>query len=277
MGFGCNAAGVIGCRIIDSPRERLIALLTNSFVPCNGRFPTMIALIAIFFAGSGVFSGVRAALLLCALVILGIVLTFAASRLLSRTILRGVPSSFTLELPPYRRPKLGEVLVRSVLDRTLFVLGRALKSAAPAGLLLWLLGSIQVGGGTLLSQLCALLDPAARLIGLDGAILLAFVLGLPANEIVIPVMLMCYLSAGSLTDYSSLAELRAVLLSNGWSGVTAMCMLLFTLLHWPCATTLMTVRKETGSARYTLLAAALPTAFGIVLCAGVNLIAHVIA
>lgn len=274
MGFGCNAAGVIGCRIIDSPRERLIAVLTNSFVPCNGRFPTMIALITIFFAGSGAAASLRSALMLTGLIVLGVVMTLAASKLLSCTVLRGVPSSFTLELPPYRRPKVGEVIVRSVFDRTLFVLVRAIKAAAPAGLIIWLLGNAAPGGETVLARCCALLDPAARLIGMDGAILLAFIVGIPANEIVIPVMLMCYLSGGSLMDYASIAELREILLANGWSSVTGLCVLLFSLMHWPCATTLMTVKKESGSVGYTLLAAALPTACGVAACALVNFAAR---
>ena len=277
MGFGCNAAGVIGCRIIDSPRERLIAVLTNSFVPCNGRFPTMIALITIFFAGSGALSSARSALMLTGLIVLGVAMTLVCSKLLSCTILRGVPSSFTLELPPYRRPKVGEVIVRSIFDRTLFVLARALKAAAPAGLIIWLLADVSFGGETILARGCELLDPAARLIGMDGAILLAFIVGIPANEIVIPVMLMCYLSGGSLMDYGSIAELREVLLANGWSGVTALCVLIFSLMHWPCATTLMTIKKESGSLGYTVLAAALPTVCGIVFCALVNSAARLLA
>ncbi len=277
MGFGCNAAGVIGCRIIDSPRERLIAILTNSFVPCNGRFPTMIALITIFFAGSGAAASLRSALMLTGLIVLGVAMTLAASKLLSRTVLRGVPSSFTLELPPYRRPKVGEVVVRSVFDRTLFVLARALKAAAPAGLIIWLLGNVTLGGETVLARCCAFLDPGARLIGMDGAILLAFIVGIPANEIVIPVMLMCYLSGGSLMDYASVAELREILLANGWSAVTGLCVLLFSLMHWPCATTLMTVKKESGSVGCTLLAAALPTVCGIAACALVNFAARIFA
>ena len=277
MGFGCNAAGVIGCRIIDSPRERLIAILTNNFVPCNGRFPTMIALITIFFAGSGALSSVSSALMLTGIIVLGVVMTFVCSKLLSCTILRGVPSSFTLELPPYRRPKVGEVIVRSILDRTLFVLARALKAAAPAGLVIWLLANVTWGGGTILSRFCELLDPAARFIGMDGAILLAFIIGIPANEIVIPVMLMCYLSGGSLMDYASIGQLKEILLANGWSGVTALCVLLFSLMHWPCATTLMTIRKESGSLGYTLLAAALPSVCGITFCALVNFAAWIIS
>ncbi len=276
MGFGCNAAGVIGCRIIDSPRERLIAILTNSFVPCNGRFPTMIALITIFFAGNGAMSSIRSAVILTVLIVLGVAMTLACSKLLSCTILSGVPSSFTLELPPYRRPKVGEVIVRSIFDRTLFVLVRALKAAAPAGLIIWLLANVSLGGETILARCCELLDPAARLIGMDGAILLAFIVGIPANEIVIPVMLMCYLSGGSLMDYGSIAQLRGILLANGWSSVTALCVLIFSLMHWPCATTLMTIKKESGSLGYTVLAAALPTVCGIVLCALVNFAAHML-
>ena len=270
MGFGCNAAGVVGCRIIDSPRERLIAILTNSFVPCNGRFPTMIAVIAIFFSGSGALSSLRCALILTGLVLLGIAMTLLSSGLLSKTLLKGLPSSFTLELPPYRLPKIGEVIVRSILDRTVFVLGRALSAAAPAGLIIWLLGNVSAGGQPLLQLFRQLLDGPAALIGLDGAILLAFIAGVPANEIVVPVMLMCYLSGSSLMDYSSLSQLKDILIQNGWDSSRALCMLIFTLLHWPCATTLMTIRKEAGSIRYTVLSALLPTAFGVLLCLMIN-------
>ncbi|MBR4954155.1 MAG: ferrous iron transport protein B, partial [Oscillospiraceae bacterium] len=200
MGFGCNAAAAVGCRIIDSPREKIIAALTNSFVPCNGRFPTLIALITVFFAYKG---GWQAAVLLTAVVLLGIAFTFAASKLLSVTVLKGVPSSFTLELPPFRKPRIGQVIVRSVLDRTLFVLGRAVKAAAPAGAVIWLLVNISVGGEMLLARLAAILNTPAAIFGMDGAIVLAFIFALPANEIAVPMMLMCYLSSGSLTEYSS--------------------------------------------------------------------------
>ena len=266
MGFGCNAAGVTGCRIIDSPRERLIAVLTNNFVPCNGRFPTLIALIAMFFAGAGAGSGLLAAGLLTAVVLLGVGMTFWASRLLSATVLKGEPSAFALELPPYRRPQVGQVVVRSVLDRTLFVLGRSAAVAAPAGLLLWLLANVEAGGGSLLSWCTGFLDPFARLLGLDGVILAAFLLGFPANEIVIPVMLMAYLSTGTLTDYAGLDTLRQLLLDQGWTWLTAACTLVFTLFHWPCSTTCLTIAKETGSVRWTLLAVALPTGIGMGLC-----------
>ncbi|MBR4058045.1 MAG: ferrous iron transport protein B [Oscillospiraceae bacterium] len=266
MGLGCNAAGVVGCRIIDSPREKLIAALTNSFMPCNGRFPTIISLIALFFTGSGLLGSALSALLLTLVILLGVVSTLLASKLLSKTLLRGVPSSFTLELPPYRKPQILRVLVRSILDRTLFVLGRAVTVAAPAGLLLWLIGNLRPGGVDLLQALAAILDAPGRFLGMDGVILLAFILGLPANELVLPIMLMCYLSQGQLTEPGALASLGTVLRANGWTGVTSACFILFSLLHWPCATTLLTIRKETGSWRYTALAAALPTAFGLIAC-----------
>lgn len=268
MGFGCNAAGVVGCRIIDSPRERLIAVVTNSFVPCNGRFPTLIALITMFFAGTGGGPGrsFAAAFFLTGLLLLGVLMTFQISRLLSDTLLKGVPSSFTLELPPYRRPRIGQVLVRSVLDRTLFVLGRAAAVAAPAGLVIWLFANVQIGSASILSHCTGFLDPFARLIGLDGVILMAFILGFPANEIVIPVMLMAYLSSGTLTDMSDLNALRTLLVSHGWTWVTAVCTMLFSLFHWPCSTTCITIYKETGSLRWTALSLFLPTLIGTILC-----------
>lgn len=268
MGFGCNAAGVVGCRIIDSPRERLIAILTNSFVPCNGRFPTLISLITMFFVGvgGGLARSLEAALILTGVILLGVFMTFWISRLLSGTILKGVASSFTLELPPYRRPRVGQVIVRSVLDRTLFVLGRAAMVAAPAGLVIWLCANIQVGGASVLAHCTGFLDPFARLFGLDGVILTAFILGFPANEIVIPVMLMAYLSTGTLLELGDLNALHMVLTEHGWTWVTAVCTMLFSLFHWPCSTTCMTIWKETKSAKWTALAATIPTAVGLCAC-----------
>ena len=265
MGFGCNAAGVVGCRIIDSPRARLIAVLTNNFVPCNGRFPTLIALITMFCVGEA-GAGLPAALLLTGAILLGVALTLVTSRLLSATVLKGVPSSFTLELPPYRRPRVGQVVDRSVLDRTLFVLGRAAAVAAPAGLVIWLCANVQVGGASILDWCTGFLDPFAQLLGLDGVILMAFLLGFPANEIVLPIILMAYLSTGSLLELGDLGALRELLVSHGWTWLTAVCTMLFSLAHWPCSTTCLTIAKETGSAKWTALAIALPTGVGMLLC-----------
>ena len=268
MGFGCNACGVTGCRIIDSPRERLVAILTNAFVPCNGRFPTLIALISLFFLGGSLGFGrsLLATALFLGCILFAVAMTLLASRLLTATVLRGQLSAFSLELPPYRMPRVGQVLVRSLLDRTLFVLGRAVTVAAPAGLLIWILGSISVRGGSLLTVLAGALDGPGHLMGLDGMVLLAFLLGFPANEIVLPVLLMGYLQTGSLTDYGSLAELSTVLTANGWTAETAVCMLVLCLLHFPCGTTCLTILHETGSARWTALAAVLPTAMGAAVC-----------
>ena len=278
MGFGCNAAGVVGCRIIDSPRERLIATVTNSFVPCNGRFPTLIALISMFFVGTqgGFVRSLAAALLLMLFLVLGVFMTFWISRFLSNTVLKGIPSSFTLELPPYRRPRIGQVLLRSVLDRTLFVLGRAAAVAAPAGLIIWLFANVHIGGISILTHCTEFLDPFARLLGLDGVILMAFILGFPANEIVIPIILMAYLSTGSLTDLSDLNALRELLVSHGWTWVTAVCTMLFSLFHWPCSTTCITIQKETGSLKWTILSILLPTAIGMLLCFCVSTAAHLL-
>ena len=272
MGFGCNACGVTGCRIIDSPRERLVAILTNAFVPCNGRFPTLIALISLFFLGGmlGLGRSLLATALFLACILFAVAMTLLSSRLLTATVLRGQLSAFSLELPPYRMPRVGQVLVRSLLDRTLFVLGRAVTVAAPAGLLIWIMGSVSVGGVTLLTALAAALDGPGRLMGLDGMVLLAFLLGFPANEIVLPVLLMGYLQTGTLTAYGSLAELSAVLTANGWTTQTAVCMLVLCLLHFPCGTTCLTILRETGSARWTALAAALPTAMGAALCMAIH-------
>lgn len=265
MGFGCNAAGVVGCRIIDSPRERLLATLTNSFVPCNGRFPLLITMLTMFFCGSS-RSALYQAMLMTLLVGLSVLMTLAATRLLSRTLLKGSPSAFTLELPPYRTPQVGNILVRSILDRSLFVLGRAASAAVPAGMLLWAMANIRPGGQSLLTICAGCLEPLGAWMGLDGVILLAFLLGLPANEIVLPIVLMTYLCQGNLTQIGELSQVREVLLANGWSWQRAVCMLLFTLFHWPCSTTLVTIRKETGSLRWTLISFLLPTAFGVLLC-----------
>ncbi len=266
MGLGCNAVGVCGCRIIDSPRERLIALLTNSLTPCNGRFPMLIALSGAFLAGGGPLASLKTALCLTGLIVLSVALTLGLSRLLSATLLRGMPSSFALELPPYRRPQVGKVIVRSLLDRTAKVLGRALVTAAPAGALIWLLGHVQAGGMSLLARLFALLDPLGRLLGMDGVMLSAFVLGTPANEIVLPIALMGYLGEGTLVEADSLASLPALLAANGWNARFALCAMLFSLCHWPCATTLVTIARETRSAKWTLLSALLPTLCGMGLC-----------
>lgn len=268
MGFGCNAAGIVGCRIIDSPRERLIAMITNNFVPCNGRFPTLIAIISMFFVGvsGGAFDSMLSALLLTLFIVLGVCMTFAVSKVLSMTVLKGIPSSFTLELPPYRRPQIGKVIVRSVFDRTLFVLGRAIAVAAPAGLLIWIMANVQLDGITLLAHFSGFLDPFARLLGMDGVILMAFILGLPANEIVIPIIIMAYMAQGSLLEFDSLAQLRDLLVNNGWTWITAVSTMLFSLMHWPCTTTLLTIRKESVSLKWTAMSFLVPTVCGIVLC-----------
>ncbi|MGI6678360.1 MAG: ferrous iron transport protein B [Dehalobacterium sp.] len=268
MGFGCNAAGIIGCRIIDSPRERLIAILTNNFVPCNGRFPILIAISTIFIGGlvAEPYRSLVSTMAMVGVVLLGIVMTLMISKVLSQTILKGIPSSFTLELPPYRKPQIGRILVRSLLDRTLFVLGRAICVAAPAGLVIWCMANITVGESSILNQSARLLQPFAHLIGLDGYILMAFILGLPANEIVIPIMIMSYLSAGSMLELSSLTALRDLLVFHGWTWLTGVCVMLFSLMHYPCGTTLWTIKKETGSWKWTVLAFLIPTITGIMVC-----------
>ena len=277
MGFGCNAVGVSGARIIDSPRERLIAIITNTFVPCNGRFPTLISIITMFFAGvvAAPWNGLLSTLLLTGVIVFGVILTFLTSRFLSKTLLKGVPSSFTLELPPYRRPQFGKVIIRSIFDRTLFVLGRAVSVAIPAGAIIWLLANIQVQDASLLQHISLFLDPFAHLMGLDGVILLAFLLGFPANEIVVPIMIMAYLANGSMTDIGDLAVLKELFVNNGWTWVTAICTLMFSLVHFPCATTLLTIRKETQSWKWTAVSFLLPTILGILLCMGINLLAHI--
>jgi ferrous iron transport protein B len=240
----------------------------RSYHSNGGAFPTLIAILSMFFlrGADGAGRSALVALLLTGMIVLGVFLTFAVSRLLSATALRGAPSSFTLELPPYRTPQFGRVIVRSLLDRTLFVLGRAAAVAAPAGLLIWLLANVSAGDVSLLARCAGFLDPFARALGLDGVILLAFILGFPANEIVVPIIIMTYMSTGSLTELNSLPALRALLTENGWTWVTAMSAMLFCLIHWPCSTTCLTIKKETDSRRWTLLAIALPTGIGLLAC-----------
>ncbi|MDR5587793.1 ferrous iron transport protein B [Clostridium aquiflavi] len=268
MGFGCNAAGIIGCRIIDSPRERLIAIITNNFVPCNGRFPTLIAIITMFFAGMfvGPFQSIASTLILTCVILLGVFMTLTISKILSKTILKGIPSSFTLELPPYRKPQVGKIIVRSIFDRTLFVLGRAIVVAAPAGLVIWLMANLNVNGLSILTHCANFLNPFAHLIGLDGYILMAFILGFPANEIVIPIIIMSYMAAGSMLELSSTAQLHSLLVENGWTWLTAVCVMLFSLMHWPCSTTCLTIKKETQSLKWTAISFLVPTITGITIC-----------
>lgn len=268
MGFGCNCVGVTGARIIDSPRERLIAIITNSFIPCNGRFPTLIAIITMFFVGfsSSITSSILSVTILMLVILVGIFMTFLISKILSKTILKGIPSSFTLELPPYRKPQVGKVIIRSLLDRTLFVLGRAISIAIPAGIIIYLMANVNINDTSLLNHCANFLDPFANLIGMDGIILLAFVLGFPANEIVIPIMIMGYMATGTLTDFSSLAELKTLLVDNGWTFITAISVMLFSLMHWPCSTTCLTIKKETKSWKWTLISILVPTLCGIIIC-----------
>lgn len=268
MGFGCNAAAIVGTRIINSPREKLIAILTNCFVPCNGRFPFLITVATIFISGSiaGIFSGLVAAIVVMLVVLLGILLTLLVSKILSKTILKGLPSSFTLELPPYRTPQIGKILIRSLFDRTLFVLGKAISIAAPAGIVIWLFSNINIGEVSILDFIANTLNPFAKIIGLDGYILTGFILGIPANEIVLPIILMGYLKNKELIDIENVAVIGNILNSNGWTLLTAINVMIFTLLHFPCGTTLLTIKKETKSIKWTIVSFLLPTLCGIIIC-----------
>lgn len=271
MGFGCNACGVMGARIIDSKKERLIAILTNNFVPCNGRFPTLITLIAIFFTTSSITS----TLILTGLIILSVITTLIVSKILSKTIIKGNPSSFILELPPFRKPQIGKVIVRSIFDRTLHILGRAIVVAAPMGFIIWILSNTFIYNISILKHIALFLDPFARLFGLDGVILFAFILGFPANEIVIPIIIMTYMSKSKLTSLD-IASLKTLLIDNGWTYVTAICTMIFSLMHFPCGTTCLTIKKETGSLKWTLLGILLPTIIGLTLCFIINFIFKII-
>lgn len=268
MGFGCNAAGVVGCRIIDSPRERMIAMLTNSFVPCNGRFPFLIAISSIFIGGMFIapWNGIVSTLVVVGIVVFGIFTTLLVSKILSKTILKGMPSSYILELPPYRKPQIGKVIVRSIFDRTLFVLGRAAVIAIPAGVIIWICANVQISGVNVLTHIANFLEPFANLMGLDGYILSAFILALPANEIVLPIILMCYMSTGVMVNVEDLNSIGNILIQNGWTIITAINVMLFSLLHFPCSTTLLTIKKETGSIKWMALAFIIPTVCGIAMC-----------
>ena len=273
MGFGCNAAGVVGCRIMRSTRERLIAIATNCFVPCNGRFPLLITIATIFFAGCfGGFAGsIISTIAVLAIIIFGVFLTLVVSKVLSKTLLKGESEGFILELPPYRKPRIGSILVRSIFDRTLFVLGRAVAVAVPAGFTIWILANVNIGGVSMLSYIAYFFDPLATIMGLDGYILTAFVFGIPANEIVLPIILMMYMNEGVLVDISDVAQIGEILIQNGWTILTAINVMIFTLLHFPCMTTLITIKKETGSRLWTWLSFAIPTVCGIVICLMTNL------
>lgn len=270
MGLGCNAAGVVGCRIINSPREKLIAILTNVFMPCNGRFPILISISTIFIAAnftqSSVAGGILSAIVVSIIIIIGVMMTLIVSRILSKTILKGIPSNFILELPPYRKPQIKKVIVRSLFDRTIYVLGRAISVAAPAGIIIWIFANIFVGDNSLLTICANFLEPFAHLIGLDGYILMAFLLGFPANEIVMPLIIMSYLKKNTMVEMNNLEELRQLLINNGWTLLTAVNIMIFSLIHYPCATTLVTIKKETNSFKWTLASFLIPTIMGIIVC-----------
>ena len=273
MGIGCNAVGVTGARIIDSKRERLIAILTNIFMPCNGKFPSLIAIITVFFVGlNKTYGTLLCALILTGFIALGITITFLVSYILSKTILKGEPSSFTLELPPYRVPKLWDTIKYSVRERAVFVLGRAVSVAIPAGVLIWIVANIEIQGIPILTYLVNFLDPVGLLLGLDGVILLALILGFPANEIVIPIMLMCYLNTSTLIDMDNLNVLKDILVSNGWTIKTALSFIILFMYRFPCSTTLLTICRETNSKFYTFLSVVVPMSIGVVLCLIINYI-----
>lgn len=278
MGFGCNAAGVIGCRIMRSTRERLIAIVTNCFVPCNGRFPLLITVATIFFAGmfNGIVGSLVSTFIVLGVILLGIVLSLFISKILSCTILKGESGGFILELPPYRKPQIGSILIRSVLDRTIFVLGRAVCSAIPAGIVIWVLANVQIDGTSMISYIACLFDPIAKIMGLDGYILTAFIFGIPANEIVLPILLMMYMKSGYLVDISDSWRIGEILIANGWTILTAINVMIFTLLHFPCMTTLLTIKKETNSSKWVWISFLIPTVCGMIICILTNFIYNIL-
>ncbi len=276
MGYGCNCVGISGARIIDSKRERLIAILTNSLTVCNGRFPAIITLVSVFLvSGSGAVKGLYSAFALALIIVLSLALTLLVSNLLSKTLLKGEPSHYILELPPYRKPQISKVIVNSVLNRTVLVLFRAVAVAFPAGIVIWLFANITVSGTSILAWVNSLLEPLGKFMGLDGKTLSAFFFGIPANEIVLPVALMSYLGAGEVNSIDNTALIGEILKNNGWTNITAICYIIFSVVHFPCATALITIFKETKSAKWTFISFLLPTVLGVVLCAVVNLIGKI--
>lgn len=266
MGFGCNAAAILSTRIIESPRERMLAILTNNFVPCNGRWPTLILLSSLFMAGAATTGSLRTlttASVLMGMVLIGIIVTLTVSWVMSKTALRGVPTHYTLELPPYRRPQIWKTILISSKDKSLNVLTRAIVVAAPAGIITWILGNLFIGGDSVLNHMAAFFDPFAHMLGMDGFIIMAFILGLPANEIVLPILLMGYMSSGAMVDIDSLGSIKDVFLSHGWTWLTALNMMLFSLLHYPCGTTLVNIYKETKSMKWAVLSAVIPLGIAI--------------
>jgi len=278
MGYGCNACGVIGTRIIESKKEKLIAILTNVFSPCNGRFPTLIAIISIFIISTSnkFTSSLLSALTLLGIIVFSIIITLLISKILSKTLLKGTPSSFTLELPPYRKPKIIDTLIRSILDRTIFVLSRAIYISIPAGIIIWLTANITINNIPILTHISETINPLGNIMGLDGTILLAFLLGLPANEIVIPILLMAYTGTNTLIDYQSLTELKNLLIQNNWTIITAISFMIFTICHFPCGTTILTIKKETNSIKWTILSILIPTITGIIFCTIISTILKLI-
>jgi len=274
MGFGCNAAGVVGCRIIDSEKERLIAMLTNVFVPCNGRFPMIIAIISMFFIdkNTGLLGSLLSALFLLLVIIIGVVVTLIISKILSKIILKDNTSSFILELPPYRKPKIIKLIIDTFFNKTLHILARAIVVAIPAGLIIYILANLTINNTSILTILANYLDPFASLIGLDGTILLSFLLGFPANEIVVPLMMMGYSNTSMLVEYTSLDSLKTLFIDNGWTNLTALCVILFSLLHFPCSTTCLTIKKETNSYKWMILSFLIPLTVGIIVCFSITAI-----
>ena len=268
MGFGCNAAGVVGCRIINSTKEKIIAMVTNAFVPCNGRFPMLITISNIFIAAyfTNQYSSVISTIVVLVIVLIGIILTLIISKILSKTILKVEKTSFVLELPPYRKPQIIKTIIQSVINKIIFVLGRAVLIAAPAGIVIWLLANLSINDITLLNYIANFLNPFAQIMGLDGYILTAFILGLPANEIVLPIILMSYLANNQLIKIDDIASIGEILIQNGWTILTAINTMIICLLHFPCSTTLLTIKKESGKWRWAVLAFVLPTVCGIVIC-----------
>ncbi len=267
MGFGCNAAGVVSTRIIDSPRERLIAIITNNFVPCNGRWPLIIMLASVFVAASfpASISSIIASATVVGVTIFGVIITLLVSKFLSKTLLKGEPSAFKLELPPYRKPQFLRIIYTSFIDRTIFVLGRAISMAAPAGGLIWILGNIHINGKSMMTYGVDFLEPFGKTIGLDGAILLAYIIAIPANEIIIPTLIMIYSNQQKLVELE-IDQLKELFIQNEWTVLTAICLMLFSLLHYPCSTTTWTIYKETKSVKWTLISNILPLSIAFIIC-----------
>lgn len=279
MGFGCNTCGVMGCRIINSGKERIVSAVTNSFIPCNGRLPTLFAVISIFFSvtGNGTINSLITAAIMIALVMLSFLVTLTVSCVLSKTVLKGSESDLMMELPPYRKPAFFQIIKNTFRTKIMYVLSRAIIASVPAGIVIWTFANTKIADTSILNYVITFLNPFGEFIGLDGTIITGFLLGFPANEIVLPAILMGYLNTGTLTEYYALSQLGDLLTARGWTLITAICVCIFCLFHFPCSTTCFAIKKETKSNLWTIMSILIPLIIGMLFCLVVSSFAKIIS